>query len=356
MTKKALLTLIIACFYHFVLYAENIADFSIPATYLENGKVRLNAAGSTSFKFTVSCLRSVVGGTSDYEPANISVTLVAYHPGSNGAPVMVNLGGPYTIKTADFNNTIATKSFDAVTSYTGIQNETGIALLWSSNQFPTPSLYNKSYQFVPYTPPADPISNNTIAFNTPYVYMNNLDVSGSTPAVQTGSYTYYWHFDMGGDVNNPADYTVIANTVNSLQLAPSNRLINGTYRLTRVITDANGVINTSNELVLTRPSSSIILNVVELPGNTKQGDAFLVGTVAHLGISNPTPGIKYLWYYYHWYIPVNVGYIQLASGEGTSFDFTLSPTRLPFPNARPENIYVWGSDGSTGNFGIQLIN
>src|SRR5690242_3040945 len=107
MTKKALSILVIACFYHFVLFAEIVASFSIPDTYLENGKVRLNATGSASFEFTIGCLRNLVGGTFDYEPANIVVSLVAYHAGSNGAPVMTIIGGPYTIKTADFGTTNA---------------------------------------------------------------------------------------------------------------------------------------------------------------------------------------------------------------------------------------------------------
>lgn len=356
MTKKALSILVIACFYHFVLFAENVASFSIPTTYLESGKVRLNATGSTSFKFTVTCLRGLVNGTNDYEPANIVVNLVAYHAGSNGAPVMTIIGGPYTIKTADFGTTnIVTKTLDAVATYTNIQNETGITLVWASNANPNNNVWTSDYKFVPYTPVV-PISNNTIAFNSPYVYMENVDITGSTPVVSTGTYTCIWTVN-GITVLDP-DFNPITNTVNNLLLTPTLKLVYVTNIIRRKIIDANGVENLSNELTLTRPASSITLNVVEQPGNTKSGDNFVKGTLCNLTVGNATPGVKYMWFYNHSYLPVNYAYTQLASGTGLPISFTISPTKFPptaAPSAWPETVGVWGSDGSTGFLGFRII-
>lgn len=350
MTKKALSILVIACFYHFVLFAEQVASFSIPNTYLENGKVRLNATGSTSFKFTVSCLRGLVGGTNDYEPANIVVNLVAYHAGSNGAPVMTIIGGPYTIKTADFGASNAvTKTLDAVATYTNIQNETGITLIWSSYAFPNNNVWTSDYKFVPYTP-AVPITNNTIAFNTPYVYMENIDIAGSTPTVIGGNYTFEWLVDDRWF----AGYNVTTQTLNSLQVGLSSILLSGPHFIQRKITSATGEVNLSDKLYLTVPSTTATVNVIELPGNTKVGDNFVRGTVANLTVDNPVPGVKYTWYYNHWFAQANSAYEVLATSTSTnpSFIFTISPTRFP-PTGRPirpELIYVYGSDGTKATY------
>jgi len=350
MTKKTLSLLAIACFYHCMLFAENIASFSIPGNYLEGGKVRLNATGATSFQFTVSCLRGLVGGTTDYEPANITVELVSYHPGSNGAPVMTSLGGPYTITSTDFNNTnAATKTFAAVATYTDVRNETGFALLWNSYQFPTPTLYNPDYKFVV------PILNNTISFNTPYVYLNNVDVVGSTPTVNTSTYTVLWLVD-GFTVNSP-NYNVVSSSNTNVQLAPSSYLVSAPHTIQRQITNSYGDVSLSNALTLSVPSSSVTLNVVEDPGNTKAGNYFVPGSTINLSVSNATAGLKYVWFYYHWYSGTNVSYTLLASGTGTPMSFPLSPTRFPpppAPPARPDLFYVFGSDGSKGTFGISL--
>lgn len=355
MTKKALSILVIACFYHFVLFAEQVTSFSIPNTYLENGKVRLNATGQTSFKFTVTCLRGLVGGTNDYEPANIVVNLVAYHAGSNGAPVMTILGG-YTFKTADFGSSNSvTKTLDAVATYTNIQNETGITLIWSSYAFPNNNVWTSDYKFFPYTPVV-PITNNTIAFNTPYVYCDDIDITGSTPTVVGGNYSYVWLIDGSPDAIND-NYDVTTSTLNSFQMHLTSSLLSTSHTIQRRITSATGDVHLSPILNLTVPASNITLTVAELPGNTKVGDLWVPGTVANLTVANATPGVKYVWYYYHWYSGTNVSYTQLATGTGSSFTLTLSPTRFPPPPARPgrpENIYVYGSDGSRGNFGILM--
>lgn len=197
---------------------------------------------------------------------------------------------------------------------------------------------------IPPPPPPVTITNNVISFATPFQYMEDISITGSTPDVSSGTYTYEWvvaPYSMG----SPQTSTLNNFAISILQ---GSSVVNSSYTLQRKIISSTGVESLSNVLDMPKPTSNIVLSIAELPGNQKNGTKFIAGSAANFTISNPVSGVKYVWYYYHRYAPNNSAVTLVPTpAAGSNYSFTVG-SYTGFPSGSPyyDILSVWGSDGS----------
>jgi len=202
--------------------------------------------------------------------------------------------------------------------------------------------------------PVVTISNNNISFNTPYQYLEDIDIVGTTPVISSGSYTYEWIID-GGPIT---PHTNLLDAYYIKVLENNTLLPTATHTVQRKITGSTGVVSYSNALTLPKPSSNIQLSIVDLPGNQKVGADYVAGSNANFTLSNTTPGVKYVWYYYHRYASSQTAFVLGQSPDiGTSYSITVG-NYSPGPNALPfyERLMIFGSDGSSGTYYFQIAH
>ena len=162
MTKKIIFLIVTLCTF-FYSKAENVTGFQIQASYLENGKLKVNSTGSTPFKIDIGFTR--YNGGSGFESADFDFKLVAFNS-STGQVVDLTL--LIKVGTSDFGTSnYVQKTYDVGVNYSNLNipiNSLKIALLWKSSRAPAPvgsplgfNYFNTDYQVaVVTTTPSSP--------------------------------------------------------------------------------------------------------------------------------------------------------------------------------------------------------
>ncbi|MGE9312355.1 hypothetical protein ACLOAU_11940 [Niabella sp. CJ426] len=189
MTKKIFFLIVTLCAFCYS-NAENVTGFQIQASYLENGKLKVNSTGSTPFKIDVGFTR--YNGSSGFESADFDFKLVAFNS-STGQVVDLTL--LLKVGTSDFGTSnYVQKTYDVGVNYSNLNipiNSLKIALLWKSSRAPAPvgsplgfNYFNTDYQVVVVTaPPSTPI---------PF-YRNTVD--GKVYVKLDGAYRHIYDLD-----------------------------------------------------------------------------------------------------------------------------------------------------------------
>lgn len=365
-------------------FAEVVAGFQIHNVYLNGGKVKINTVGSTTVKFDVTSSRYLIGGSP--EVASIFYKLVAFS--ASNATVIGNLSPLYNITTSDFSNDINSPNYMAVkktyeinipyTALSNYGNDLRIGLVWKSiaqtppNGYPNGLWhYNPPYQVELIYPVT--IENNIISFSTPFSYLEDIEISGTTPVVSSGTYTYEWDtdgslapvvFSLHPYSSRPPRLTAQTSDLNLLKISMPvlnfTFFNNGTY-IRRKIIHSSGLISYSNSLNISKPLNSDVITVQILPTSqiigtnplSTPGNMILkAGTMAYCEVVNPKPGVKYHWIYRHMFGSSGSSFpLPVEADLGTTFSFNLSSF---IHTGRPEIVSVIGSDGSEGGTGFFL--
>jgi len=104
----------------------------------------------------------------------------------------------------------------------------------------------------------------------------------------------------------------------------------------------------SNTITLPLPQyTGSARTIVAAAGEENANGAFAINSTINLTMQNPNSGVTYQWYYLA-YAGSNVPIEVVHLGSGTNVQGTVGPA----PTSRPDQIYIYGSDGSNQIFNV----
>ncbi len=208
------------------------------------------------------------------------------------------------------------------------------------------------------------ISGNVIALQGTPSYVDAKNITGGTiSGGGSGTVSYTWQilhanldpaFTFITGPGTPGattaaqstnDFDQVSNTSisHSLSLLPFGETVN----IRRVVTVGPNT-SYSNTIILPLPSyTGSARTIVAATGEQDVNGKFAINSTVNLTMQNPNSGVTYHWYYLTYTAP-NIPISVVYMGTGTTVQGTVGSV----PGSRPDQIYIYGSDGSNQIFNI----
>jgi predicted RecA/RadA family phage recombinase len=213
-----------------------------------------------------------------------------------------------------------------------------------------------------------PLANYNITLEGTPGYLDTKTMIGSTVTGGNGTVTYAWEISFDAPISpgvwSPNSWGILTPgrfsdhfptdplqiTENLLVIPKTALKFPSTVYIRRKITSGDETV-TSNVITFLRPVSTNPTVVINSSGTKDSSGKFKVNTSATFTIQNPAPGVTYDFHYLTFAgsnVPIKVIYVA----SGTSCQTIIGPAA----NARPDFLYVYGSDGSETDLAIYKTN
>jgi hypothetical protein len=208
-----------------------------------------------------------------------------------------------------------------------------------------------------------PLGNNNIVLQGQPGYLDTKTINGNAVTGGTGTISYTWEINQNEPVSPGVwaantwgalltsaniPYTIADNSV----IIPNTTLkFANTVYIRRTVTSGAETLS-SNVIQLLKPVSTnpaLVINVVSATRDVN--GKFSLNTSASFSLQNPASGVTYDWHYLSFSapnVPLKVAYV--TSGN------TCQVQVGPYSGARPDFLYIYGSDGSFTTFSIFKTN